>query len=65
MAPDDYDAVDLLAPSYTTQGITGTHTHARSAWSAVQTAVVKMVEERLKNCLPEDYDIFGQETDNA
>lgn len=59
--PDDYDAVDLLEPSFKTTGITGPHTHARHAWSAVETAVLKMVEERLKNCFPEDCDIFAEE----
>lgn len=61
--PDDYDAVDLLEPSFQTRGIDGMHTHARGAWSAVETAVVKMVEDRLRNCLPENYDIFAE--DNA
>lgn len=56
--PDDYDAVDLLTPSYETKGITGTHTHPRSAWDASKAAVMNLVEQRLNNCLPEDYDPF-------
>jgi hypothetical protein len=59
--PDEYDAVDLLEPSFQTRGLRGLHTHARRAWSAVETAVTKMVEDRLRNCLPEDYDIFAEE----
>jgi len=63
--PDDYDAVDILSPSFETVGILGPHTHARSSWSAVHSAVMCMVEQRLKNCLPEDGDIFSEGKSDA
>ena len=55
--PDDYDAVDLLEASFQTRGMSGAYTHPRTAWAAVELAVVRMVEDRLRNCLPEDCDI--------
>lgn len=47
--PDEYDVVDLMAPSFTTHGINKEHTHARAPGAAVDAAILCWVKQRLKD----------------
>lgn len=59
--PDEYDAVDLLRPSFESRGLNGSYLHPQSVWPAVKLAVVKMVESRLRNGWGDDDDIYIKE----
>ena len=52
--PDDYESITLLEPSFETRGLAGSYSHPRNAWSAIELAIVRMVEQRLRNCSQEE-----------
>ena len=63
--PDDYDTVVLLRPSFESRGLNGSYLHPQRAWSAVELAVVKMVESRLRDCLGNDDDVYIKEVSDG